>query len=313
MPFDLHFIYIFVMVIFLEGILSIDNAAVLGAMVSGLPVQDPVPWPAPLRFLAKPIHRIFGGQQSAALKVGLLGAYVGRGLMLVLANLVIQNPWLKLIGAIYLIKLGFENLGQAEPGEEVRVEEERIVHRGFWHVVVSVELADLAFSLDNVVAVVGHSSELWLAMFGVFVGILTMRFAAGIFTWMILKEPILKIAAYIVVFNIGCELLLSEFFGIEVDALTKFMISAGTLILAVVYAHVTPLHVLRPIFVWLGEGMSDTNELIDWAIRPIVGLVRFLFRLIVALVEFVIRPFWRRNPASRSGELTGRAPEEYDE
>jgi len=70
------------------------------------------------------IHRIFGGQQSAALKVGLLGAYVGRGLMLVLANLVIQNRVAQIDrAAIYLIKLGFENLGQAEPGEEARVEE----------------------------------------------------------------------------------------------------------------------------------------------------------------------------------------------
>jgi tellurite resistance protein TerC len=313
MPIDLHTIYVIVMVIFLEGILSIDNAAVLGAMVSGLPTKDPVPWPAPLRFLTNPIHRIFGGQQGAALKVGLLGAYVGRGLMLVLANFVIQNQWLKLLGAIYLIKLAFDNLGQAEPGEEAQVEEERIVHQGFWNVVVSVELADLAFSLDNVVAVVALSDELWLVMFGVFMGILTMRFAAGIFTWMILKEPILKIAAYIVVFNIGCELLLSEFFGIEVDGLTKFMISAGTLILSVVYAHVTPLHVLRPVFIWLGEGMSDVNELIDWAIRPIVVLIRLLFRLIVALVGFVIRPLRRRNPSSRSGEVTGRVPEEYDE
>jgi hypothetical protein len=34
MPFDLGFLYIVVQVILLEGILSIDNAAVLGAMVS---------------------------------------------------------------------------------------------------------------------------------------------------------------------------------------------------------------------------------------------------------------------------------------
>jgi tellurite resistance protein TerC len=37
MQFDLNFVYIIIQVIFLEGILSIDNAAVLGAMVSVLP------------------------------------------------------------------------------------------------------------------------------------------------------------------------------------------------------------------------------------------------------------------------------------
>ena len=87
--------------------------------------------------------------------------------------------------------------------------------KGFWGIVIAVELADLAFSLDNVVAVVALSDNLYIVMFGVFIGILTMRFAAGIFTWMILREPILKPAAYLVVFNIGAELLLDEFAGIE--------------------------------------------------------------------------------------------------
>ena len=92
MSIDLTLLYILVQVIFLEGILSIDNAAVLGAMVSALPQKDMVPWPGPLKFLGPAVHRIFGGQRPAALKVGLLGAYIGRGLMLVLANFVIHNP-----------------------------------------------------------------------------------------------------------------------------------------------------------------------------------------------------------------------------
>lgn len=58
-------------------------------MVSVLPKQTMVPWPEPLKFLALPVHRLLGGQQGAALKVGLLGAYIGRGLMLVLASFVI--------------------------------------------------------------------------------------------------------------------------------------------------------------------------------------------------------------------------------
>ncbi len=77
MELDLTVVYIIIQIIFLEGILSIDNAAVLGAMVSGLPQEDKVPWPGPLHFLADPIHRLLGGQRSAALKVGLLGAYLG--------------------------------------------------------------------------------------------------------------------------------------------------------------------------------------------------------------------------------------------
>ncbi len=286
MQFDLSFLYIIVQVIFLEGILSIDNAAVLGALVSVLPAKDMVPWPGPLKSLGPPVHRLLGGQRSAALKVGLLGAYLGRGLMLVLANFVIHNPYLKLLGAAYLIKLAFENLGEPESGEADQVRTKRVEGKGFWSVVIAVELADLAFSLDNVVAVVALSSNLYIVMFGVFIGILTMRFAAGIFTWMILREPILKPAAYLVVFNIGAELLLDEFLGIDISAGLKFTISAGTLILFVVYAHVKPLHVLQPLFDWLAEGMANVNEILDWFLKPVALILRILFRTL----RFVFRP-----------------------
>ena len=81
--------------IFLEGILSIDNAAVLGAMVTHLPDDLPIVWPEGLKKLGKTLHAVLGNQRTAALRVGLLGAYLGRGLMLVLAHFVIDNPWLR--------------------------------------------------------------------------------------------------------------------------------------------------------------------------------------------------------------------------
>jgi len=291
MSFDLNFIYIIIQVIFLEGILSIDNAAVLGALVSVLPPKEMVPWPGPLKFLGPPVHRILGGQRPAALKVGLLGAYLGRGLMLVLANFVIHNHYLKILGAAYLIKLAFENLGEPESGEENQIRTKRAEGKGFWGVVIAVELADLAFSLDNVVAVVALSDNLYIVMFGVFMGIITMRFAAGIFTWMILKEPILKPAAYLVVFNIGAELLLDEFLGIGFGAALKFMISAGTLILFVIYAHLKPLHVFQPVFNWVAEGMANINELLDWILIPVVLVIKGFIRGMAFLIRPIISLF----------------------
>ena len=87
MQLDLSFVTIVVQLIFLEGILSIDNAAVLGAMVSVLPNDKPVPYPKALHFMQPFTDRVLGNQQSAALKVGLLGAYLGRALMLVIASI----------------------------------------------------------------------------------------------------------------------------------------------------------------------------------------------------------------------------------
>jgi len=106
-------IIIVLQLIFLEGILSIDNAAVLGAMVSKLPAKAPVPWPHGFEAAAKWGDRVFGPQRKAALTVGLIGAYAGRALMLLLATFIIANPWLRLLGAAYLFKLAIEHLGRS--------------------------------------------------------------------------------------------------------------------------------------------------------------------------------------------------------
>ncbi len=309
LTFDFQFVYVVLLVIYLEGVLSIDNAAVLGAMVSVLPQQEIIPWPRPLRWLTLPMHRLLGGQRGAALKVGLLGAYIGRGSMLFLANFVIQNPWLKLIGGLYLIKLALENLGEPEPGEEAQVDVDRVAHKSFWSIVLSVELADLAFSLDNVVAVVAISDNLWLVMFGVAMGILTMRFAAGIFTRMILREPNLKPAAYILVLNIGIELLLEEGFGFHIDSIATLSISVATLVLAVMYSRIRLLHSLRPVLLWLGEGLANVNELLDWALIPFLGLLRLVFRGLKAI--FVRRE--QESDESENASKSERSAESFGE
>ncbi len=264
--------------IFLEGILSIDNAAVLGALVVVLSEDKAVPYPRAMHFLQGITDRLFGAQQAAALKVGLFGAYLGRGLMLLAAAWVIRNPALQILGALYLVKLAFEHLSTADqPGEEEYLAEHRRRETGFWLVVLNVELADLAFSVDNVVAAVALSSHFWVVMLGVAIGILLMRFAAGIFTWLIKREPILETAAYIVVLNIGLQLLLSEFAGLQFEPWQKFLISLVTLGLCVVYARVRFLHFLGPAFTWLGQGMGNLNELADWLLRPFTTLIKLLF------------------------------------
>ena len=78
-------IIIILQLIFLEGILSIDNAAVIGALVSPLPDDERVVWPRALQWLGDRLHPLLGNQRMAALRVGLLGAYIGRGSMLFLS------------------------------------------------------------------------------------------------------------------------------------------------------------------------------------------------------------------------------------
>ncbi len=268
---DFSFIVIVIQLIFLEGILSIDNAAILGAMVTTLPEKDPIPWPKSLHWLAKILDKPLGHQRVAALRVGLLGAYVGRGLMLFAASYIVQNPWLKLIGAIYLIRLAVDDLsahGYNSEDEEMKP----VKVRSFWMTVLAVELMDLVFSLDNVVAAVSLSDKLWVVFIGVFIGILVMRFAAGIFSYVVEREPILKTAAYMLVFNIGIELLLEDFMHIEISDWVKFGVSISTLALCFAHAHLKFLHIFRPILVWISQGMSIVSQTISWALAPLSGI-----------------------------------------
>ncbi len=151
--------------------------------------------------------------------------------------------------------------------------------QSFWATVLTVEIMDLIFSIDNVVAAVSLSDMIWVVMLGVGIGILTMRFAAGIFSYAVEREPILKQAAYILVFNIGVELILEQVWHVEIPDLLRFGISVATIALALAYAHIPFLQKFRFVLVWLAQGIGIINEFVDWLFLPFKGI----FNLIVGL------------------------------
>ncbi|HET8679282.1 MAG TPA: tellurium resistance protein TerC [bacterium] len=272
MSFDWGVLLVILQLVYLEGILSIDNAAVLGAMVSRLPRDEPIPWPGPLRFLQAPVHRLLGGQQMAALKAGLFGAYLGRGSMLFAAAWVVQNRWLLLLGGFYLIYLAFAHFGaEAEEAEHLDREPGRIpaAARSFWMVVLNVELADMAFSIDNVVAAVALSREMWVVLTGVFLGIVTMRFAAGIFVRLIEREPILEATAYLLVFVIGLELFAEELLGVHLSHAGKFAVSLSVIALTLTYARVPALQDIGRRLRWIRRGLGLLSAAIRMLVRPL--------------------------------------------
>jgi len=279
---DWSIVIIILQLIFLEGVLSIDNAAVLGAMVTPLPGDQAIPWPGVLAQIGHFLNPLLGKQRMAALRVGLLGAYLGRGLMLLLASLVIHNPWIKIVGAVYLIRLAFDDLSEnveSGEGEETPVEPARAAT--FWSVVFMVEMMDLVFSIDNVVAAVSLSDKLWVVMVGVAIGILTMRFAAGLFSYLVEHEPVLYKAAYILVLNIGIELLLEEIWKVEISDWTRFGVSLGTILLAVAYGRFKFLHrPLRPVLIWISQGFGHLNDVINWLLAPFLGIFKLLWKAV---------------------------------
>ncbi len=224
--------------VILEGLLSVDNAMVLAVMVKHLP-ED---------------------QQNLALRAGYLGAVGGRCLMLLCASFIIQNPWLKLAGGAYLIWMMVSNLGQAGDGEEES--EVKASKGGFWATVFAVEMADLAFSIDNVAAAVAMSDKLWAVFTGVAIGILAMRFVAGWFIELTNKYPILEPIAYLLVGYVGALLVLEEQGIYSADEITKFIGIFAIIGSGLAYSQFAPVKTItKPVVNYVGQLFGNVYEL----------------------------------------------------
>lgn len=191
------FIPVIGLLILIESLLSVDNAAVLATMVMDLP-------PA---------------QRKKALKYGIIGAYVFRGICLVLAGFLVSIWWLKPLGGLYLLYLVWDWWkGKQTAGKE----DDFIDKKGnwlyrvtvgslgnFWATVALVELMDLAFSIDNVFAAVAYTPNIIAIWIGVFIGILAMRFVAQGFVKLMERYTFLETCAFTVIAILGIKLTLT--------------------------------------------------------------------------------------------------------
>ena len=181
-------VLIFLNIMILEIVLSIDNAAVLAAMVKELPKD----------------------QQKKALTYGIAGAYVFRGLALLFASVLIKLVWLKVAGGLYLMYLAYNALStNVEQGGESKMTIKIPFLSALWSTIIAIEMMDLVFSIDNVFAAVAFTPNLWLICGGVFIGILAMRFATTKFVKVLEKNPILERVAYWVIGALGLKLVSS--------------------------------------------------------------------------------------------------------
>lgn len=194
----LNAVFLILGILLLEVILSFDNAAVLATMVKDLPKE----------------------QQAKALKYGILGAYIFRGLALILVESILSIWWFKPIGGAYLIYMAVKHFSaksiQKEIDHEVEETKKSFIYRGtvgvigiFWSTVLAVEFMDIVFSIDNIFAVVAYSENIVLICIGVFIGILAMRYVAKYFVVLMDKYPFLENSAFLVIGILGVKLCLA--------------------------------------------------------------------------------------------------------
>ncbi|MDJ0554689.1 MAG: DUF475 domain-containing protein [Microcoleaceae cyanobacterium MO_207.B10] len=168
----------------LEAVLSADNAIALASISQSLENKK---------------------LQRQALNIGLLVAFALRMMMIVAATWVINFWQFELLGAIYLLWLVFQFL-TSEDDEEG--EHHSPKYKSLWQVIPLIALTDLAFSLDSVTTAIAVSQETWLILTGATLGIITLRFLAGLFIRWLKEFRYLETAGYITVGLVGIRLLI---------------------------------------------------------------------------------------------------------
>ncbi|HZL90144.1 MAG TPA: hypothetical protein VFB96_17380 [Pirellulaceae bacterium] len=239
------------LLILLEGVLSIDNALVLGLLAKRLPQH----------------------QRARALWYGIAGAFVFRTIAVLTAAYLLQWTFVKFFGGAYLVYIAVKHLffeAKEEKAEKIILDEagnpilvdaatgvpisadqeeieikERVPFDGlvedeeaeagagrpsaaesapaapppetaaswwrFWKTVFVIELTDIAFAVDSILAAIalagGKQQKLWVIITGGLLGMLLMRVAARLFIGLLDRFPRFEIAAYLLVILIGMKLL----------------------------------------------------------------------------------------------------------
>ncbi len=174
------------LLVFLEGILSVDNAVVLALLAARLPKE----------------------LQRKALTYGIVGAIVFRFIALGAASWLMKMTWVKFVGGGYLIYVALAHFLKKEEKHDPSAPK---THASFWKTVATIELIDIAFAVDSILAAVAVSPKLWVVITGGVIGMILMRFAATVFIQILEKFPRFEQSAYFLVFLIGAKLVIDGF------------------------------------------------------------------------------------------------------
>ncbi|WP_374966307.1 TerC family protein [Lysinibacillus sp. RS5] len=197
----LEYAWVLIVLIVLEGLLAADNAVVMAVMVKHLPKE----------------------QQQKALLYGLIGAFIFRFAALFLITTLVNFWQIQALGAAYLLFMSGKHIYDSRKAAQTPEEtQEPKKQSGFWMTVMKVELADIAFAVDSILAAVAIAVTLphvgdfdigginvgqFSVMFlGGIIGVIMMRFAARWFVQVLDKFPSLETAAFLIVGWVGVKL-----------------------------------------------------------------------------------------------------------
>jgi YjbE family integral membrane protein len=183
---DLKFFLSMLNIIFINLILSGDNAVLIAMAVRKLPKKQRVKGIA------------FGSGAAVLLRI-ILTFFVAQ---------LLEITFLKLIGGALIlwiaVKLFIEGGGEDSADKEVGT---------LWQAIKIIIIADLTMSLDNVLAVAGASQgNLFLLLFGLTLSIPLVVFTSNLLSILMDKYPIIIIFGAAILGRVGGEMIMSDKF-----------------------------------------------------------------------------------------------------
>ncbi|MGE5876518.1 TerC family protein [Klebsiella quasipneumoniae] len=116
---------IMLQIVAIDLLLGGDNAVVIAMACRKLPPQ----------------------KRTKAIVIGTVGAILARILLLAIALYLLSLPWLKIVGALLLLWIGIKLVSDEEDESEVASS------GSLWRTAITITVADVIMSLDNVLAV----------------------------------------------------------------------------------------------------------------------------------------------------------------
>jgi YkoY family integral membrane protein len=164
-------------------------------------------------------------QQKKALFYGMWGAIIFRAVVIFLWAFISDWDYLwavKVVGALYLAYLSLKHFFSKKADEDndgISDEYEENKVQAFFSkwglsvfvtTIISVELMDIAFSVDSILAAFALSQNFFVLIAGGILGILMMRSVAGIFIKLIERVPEMEGTAFVLILLIAVKMFLTE-------------------------------------------------------------------------------------------------------
>jgi tellurite resistance protein TerC len=262
---------VIISLIIIEGLLSVDNILAIATLAAQLPEK----------------------QKKIALRMGLAGAYLFRGVALFFVGFIMANMWIKFLGAFYLIHLMAEHFSNYAATHDDDPETNPTKARAFWPTVFAIQLMDLSLSVDNVVTAVAMSPDIRVVVLGVCLGLLALWLFASISLRLVEKYPILQHTAFLLIGYVGMILLveMTAEYGfhtkLHITPGQKFIGIAIIMGLSIWYSRSAAMSKLAAPFIKLGNLPMIIYAKISCAV---IGAILWPFKASFALL--------RRTPAA---------------